>query len=197
MLFAIKNRLWPTLALLAVFVAVALAARSALGLGWHWQYEATVPRDLVLAGLVMAGSDGGLHGLLLLIVGAPYRRCYQALTEFFRPQHAPQIIAGGLLAGGEELIFRGTLLEWLRTDGGFAPVTAVAVTAALFGLCHLIPQRDLAPFAIWAVWEGALLGAVYVLSGSLLVVVVLHVLHDIGGFSLFAFQRAITAGPAR
>jgi membrane protease YdiL (CAAX protease family) len=63
------------------------------------------------------------------------------------------------------------------------------VAAVVFGLCHAIPDRRLLPFTLWAVWEGALLGGVYVLSGSLLVVVVLHILHDIAGFSVFAYQR--------
>lgn len=197
MLFAVKNRLGPTLALLVVFVAAAFGARSALGLEWNWEWSAAVPRDLLLAGLALAASDGGVHGLLWLLVGAPYRRRYRALAEYFRPQRLPEISAGGLLAGGEELVFRGTLLEWLRTDGGVSAAGAVAATAVVFGLAHLILRRDLWPFAVWAVWEGALLGTVYVLSGSLLVVVVLHVLHDMGGFGLFAFQRTLwrnTAG---
>jgi membrane protease YdiL (CAAX protease family) len=189
MLFAIKNRLLPTLLLLVVFAAGSLAARAALGLEWNFQVQSGCVTDLLLGGLVMGASDGILHGLLLLGLGQRYGRCFRALVEFFRPQRVPQIVAGGLLAGGEELVFRGTLLEWLRTGGGLAPAAAVALTALVFGLLHLIPRRRLWPFAFWAVWEGTLLGGVYVWSGSLLVVVVLHILHDIGGFSLFAVER--------
>jgi len=189
MLFAVKNRLLPTLLLLLVFIAGAVTARSTLGLEWNWQVQSGFVTDLLLGALVMGSSDGLLHGLLLVTLGESYRRCYRALVEFFRPQHLPQIIAGGLLAGGEELLFRGTLLEWLRTAGGLSPAAAIALTAVVFGLLHLIPRQRLWPFAIWAVWEGTLLGTIYVWSGSLLVVVVLHTLHDIGGFAVFAVQR--------
>jgi uncharacterized protein len=189
MLFAVKRHLLPTLLLLVVFIAGALAARSALGLEWSWQLQSGFVTDLLLGALVIGASDGVLHGLLLLVLGQHYGQCYRALVEFFRPQQVPQIVAGGLLAGGEELVFRGTLLEWLRTTGGLAPAGAIALTALVFGLMHLIPRRRLWPFVLWAVWEGALLGGVYVWSGSLLVVVVLHTLHDMGGFSLFALQR--------
>ena len=75
-------------------------------------------------------------------------------------------------------------------------MTAIAVTALIFGLLHLIPRRRLWPFAVWAVWEGALLGGIYVWSGSLLVVVVLHTLHDAGGFGLFAIQRRMAEARA-
>jgi membrane protease YdiL (CAAX protease family) len=197
MLFAVKNRLLPTLLLLVVFTIGAFAARSALGLEWNWELQTGLAIDLLLGGLVMAASDGLLHGLLQVTLGEPYRRCYGALVEFFRPQRLPQIVAGGLLAGGEELVFRGTLLEWLRTSAGLAPAAAIALTALVFGLLHLMPRQRLWPFAIWAVWEGALLGAVYVWSGSLLVVVVLHTLHDIGGFGVFAVQRRLWHGGRR
>lgn len=193
MLFAVKNSLGLSLLLLALFVVAALGLKEPLGLDWNWHYQASVPRDLLLGTLALAVSDGCGHGLLLLLVGQPYRQRYQALADYFRPQHVPQIVAGGLLAGGEELVFRGTLLEWLRTAGGLSSAAAVALTAVVFGLLHLIPRRELAPFALWAVWEGVLLGTVYVWSGSLLVVVVLHVLHDIAGFGMFALQRRLGA----
>ena len=99
------------------------------------------------------------------------------------------MVAGGLLAGGEELLFRGVMLQALQTFAGLAAPWAVLVVALVFGLAHLIPQRLLWPFAVWAVWEGVLLGGVFVLSGSLAVVVVLHVVHDILGFAIFAHQR--------
>src|SRR5262249_14274177 len=157
-------------------------ARAALGLKWNWELRSELVTALLLAGLAMAASDGCLHALLLLVLGESYRRCYRALAEFFRPQRVPQIIAGGLLAGGEELVFRGVLLEWLGTGAGLPASMAIGTAAVVFGLMHLIPRQRLWPFALWAVWEGALLGTVYVLSGSLLVTVVLHTLHDIGGF---------------
>ena len=129
-----------------------------------------VTSTLLLGSLALAACEGGRPG----IVG-------EAASA--------EIISGGLLAGGEELIFRGVLLEGLRSLAGLSSPAAIAVAALAFGLCHLLPNRQLYPFAFWAVWEGALLGGIYVLSGSLLVAMVVHILHDIGGFMLFAWQR--------
>jgi membrane protease YdiL (CAAX protease family) len=189
MLFAVKRWLVPTLALLVLVVMAALQLRAWLGLTWSVALQGPQLRDLLIAVLVMAGSDGGVHALLSATFGERYRVRYRALAEYFRPQRAPEIVAGGLLAGGEELLFRGVMLEGLQSLGGVGSWLAVALTALLFGLLHAIPSRALLPFALWAVWEGALLGGVYVLSGSLAVVVLVHMLHDIAGFSLFAYQR--------
>jgi membrane protease YdiL (CAAX protease family) len=185
-LFAIKRYLGPTLALLAVFVVTALAAREALGLEWKWQFR---PADLFLGILALIASDALLHGALILTRGRAYMVRYHALVEYFKPQRLPEILAGGLLAGGEELVFRGVLLEDLRTKAGLPDASAVLAVALVFGALHIIPNRTLLPFALWAVWEGALLGTVYVLSESVGAVVVLHMLHDVAGFGLFAVQR--------
>jgi membrane protease YdiL (CAAX protease family) len=189
MLFAVKNRLVPTLAVLAVFVAGALAARQALGLDWRLEVGSEQLRDLLLGTGALAVSDGGLHGLFVVLLGGWYLPRYRALVEFFRRQGPAEIAAAGLLAAGEELVFRGVLLEGLRSRAGWPAAAAVAVSALVFGLLHAIPRRALWPFTFWAVWEGVLLGAVYVLGGSLSVNMALHFLHDVFGFSLFAYQR--------
>jgi membrane protease YdiL (CAAX protease family) len=189
MLFAIKNHWLYSFLLLVILVWVAVALRDRLGVIWSLDYQ---PQFLpcLLAGMVLiAVSDAGLHGLFVWLFGERYRWRYRALVEYFRPQGWLAIIMGSLLAGGEELVFRGLLLEGLRTLAGFSSSTAVGLSALLFGFLHLIPRRPLQPFALWAVWEGVVLGGVYVWSGSLLVNIVLHVWHDFGGFSIFARQR--------
>jgi membrane protease YdiL (CAAX protease family) len=186
MLFAVKNCFAATLLLLILFVVGAVAARMVLALHWDLEFR---PTALLLGMIALATSDGFGHGLLTLVLGDRYRRHYRALVEFFRPQGVREILAGGLLAGGEELVFRGVLLEGLRSLMGLSPGVAIALTSLVFGAAHVLPTRMLLPFALWAVWEGALLGIVYAMSGSLLVTVILHVLHDLAGFSLFAFQR--------
>jgi membrane protease YdiL (CAAX protease family) len=189
MLFAVKNHLLPTLLILAVCVIAALSLRDLLGLSWQYDFQPILLRDLLLAGLAMASSDALLHGVCWWLLGNGYRERYRTLVEYFRPQHVPEIIAGGLLAGGEELLFRGVLLEGLRANAGLPPAAAILLTSLAFGLLHALPNRQLLPFTLWAIWEGAVLGTVYVVTGSLLVVAVLHILHDVGGFSLFAYQR--------
>src|SRR5262249_33968407 len=160
----------PTLLLLVLFIAVAIYLRDVFGLTWRYDLA---PIDLLLAAIVMAASDVLLHGLLAWTAGATYLSRFRALVEYFRPQHAPAIVAGGLLAGGEELLFRGVLLEGLMSLAGLSAPVAIGIAALVFGLLHAIPSRTLLPFGLWAIWEGTLLGGVYVLSGSLIVVVVL------------------------
>jgi membrane protease YdiL (CAAX protease family) len=127
---------------------------------------------------------------LTLIFGSRYRTCYRALADYFRRQGPLEIAAGGLLAGGgEELFFRGVLLEGLMSRAGLAPAGAIGLSAALFGTLHLIPDRRLAPFALWAAGQGVILGTLYVATGSVLVPMVVHAIHDSIGFGLLAWQR--------
>lgn len=194
MLFAVKNRLLPTLLLLVIFVAGASAARAALGLQWDFDLRVA---DVLLGIVVIAVSDSVLHALLAVTLRERYLIRYRSLVEYFRPQRLPQIVAGSLLAGGEEMLFRGVLLEGLRSALGWSPAEAIGGSAVVFGLLHAIPRRDLVPFAVWAVWEGVLLGLAYTMSGSLLASILVHVLHDFAGFSLFAWQRRLHASRAQ
>jgi hypothetical protein len=186
-LFSIKNRFVPALLLLLLFVAGALLARHALGLRWRLELYPGLFGQLMLVMGVLAASDALLHGGLWLALRERYLVDYRALVEYFRPQGAREIVAGSLLAGGEEMLFRGVLLEGLMSRAGVA--VAITVSALVFGALHLPRERRLAPFALWAVWEGALLGGLYVATGSLLLLMLAHALHDVGGFSLFAWQR--------
>lgn len=187
MLFSVKNRFWPTIASMVGLVAIGLVG---MGLG-PLETGLTLPRLLqALAGLAaVLASDALGHGLLALLFRERYLSRYRALADYFSPQGPKELVAAGLLAGlGEELFFRGLILRTVLVQFRL-PGLAVAVSALVFGAFHVIPDRRLAPFALWAVWEGALLGGVYVASGSLAVVMLVHGAHDIGGFALFAMQR--------
>jgi membrane protease YdiL (CAAX protease family) len=189
MLFAIKNRLVPTLLLFVLFVAGAVAARQMLRVPWRLELTPGLIRQLALVMGVLAASDALLHGILWLAIRDRYMAQYRALVASFRAQGPAEIAAGGLLAAGEELVFRGVLLQGLMSRAGAGPAAAIALSALVFGALHLPRERRLAPFALWAVWEGVLLGGIYVTTGSLLLVMLAHALHDVGGFSLFALQR--------
>ncbi len=196
MLFALKNRVWTALLALVVLVALACWLRGALGLHWNLEFTPNLVTEGLVAAAVLAASDGGIHGLLLWTFGDGYFARYRMLANYFAPQRLPAILAGGLLAGGEELLFRGVLLESLWEYAGLSAGAAVLLAALAFAVAHGLPYRWFAAFFPWTVWEGTLLGGVYVLSGSLSLVVVLHVLHDIAGFTLFARQRhAEKSGP--
>lgn len=186
MLFSGKRNLRPTLALFLLFTLAAFLARDLLSLTWSWQLR---PLWLIGGLALVIASDGLLHGILWLLFGRRYLARYRALAHYFSPQGTPEIVAGGLLAAGEELFFRGVLLQGMVAQLGWLPSVALFLAALAFALFHLIPRRALAPFAPWAFWEGLLLGLVYLMSGSILTAALVHALHDVGGFALFSFQR--------
>lgn len=186
MLFTIKRYLLPTLLLCCFFGAGALFLRRILLLSWSFSFSLLA----TLIGLgAVAASDGVLHGVFWLARGERYLARYRALVYHFAPQRIPEIAAGGLLAMTEELFFRGIVLQGAVERLEWTPVNALLLSALLFALLHIILRRKLALFAVWALWEGLLLGIVYLLSGSLLVSLLVHGLHDGGGFALFAYQR--------
>jgi membrane protease YdiL (CAAX protease family) len=190
MLFFIKNKLFPMQILIGVLVLGAIWLRDSLGLRWDLDVSAEMGVYVVLGLGLLFVSDAVIHGLLMLTLRGRYLNCYGALVKYYLPQKFPVIVVAGLLAGAEELVFRGLVLEgMLATYPGLSPWIAIAVSAVLFGLCHAMPAPVSWPFTVWAVWEGMLLGVVYVLSGSLLACVIAHAVHDVVGFGLFAWQR--------
>ncbi len=187
MLFAVKNFLVPTLLTWVAVMTGSLLARQALGLTWNLEPGGNFWWQVLIAVLVILASDAILYGLLRLVLADRFLARYSELTWYFAPQKAPEILAGGLLATGEEWLFRGVILQWVAI--GWGNGIGIAVSSILFGLTHLLRERSLEPFVLWAVWEGVLLGLVFVLTGSMLVAMCAHALHDIGGFTLFALQR--------
>jgi membrane protease YdiL (CAAX protease family) len=82
---------------------------------------------------------------------------------------------------GEEIVFRGYLISYLRHFTGQTwPGLAVAITApaVIFGLAHLYQGR-VKSLKITAV--AIAFGAIYILTGSLWIPIALHVLIDLLG----------------
>ncbi|MEE8143663.1 MAG: CPBP family intramembrane glutamic endopeptidase [Planctomycetota bacterium] len=175
-----------SLLLLAVLTAGSVGLKPLLGLEWNLHFQ-LLSVALGLGTLIL--SDILSHGLLRLLGGRPYQAYYRAFVEYFRPQRTFHIIIGAALAAGEELFFRGILLEGWLTRTHLHPALGVCISAVLFAVAHFLPRRPLAGYALSALWTGILLGGIYLFFGSLLVVMWVHVLHDGLGFSLFAFQR--------
>lgn len=71
----------------------------------------------------------------------------------------------------EETLFRGLILGSIRTRRG--AVAAIFVSAAIFGLIHLIPQQVVNAFFV-----GIILGYIYYKTGSLATVIILHALNN-------------------
>jgi membrane protease YdiL (CAAX protease family) len=190
MLFSAKNRVGTAVALWMVLAGAAWGARAALELPWRLNVSPVVALEAAFGFCALVVCDGLVHGALLLLFGERYRARWLALAEFFRPQGAWEIAAGGLLAGGgEEPFFRGVLLQGLMSRAELGPAGAVGLSALLFGALHTVRDRRVAPFALWAALQGVLLGSLYVTTGSLAATMLVHAAHDVTGFCLFALAR--------
>ena len=72
---------------------------------------------------------------------------------------------------------------------GATTVPALIVSSLGFNLIHLIPTRHLWPFVLWATVEGVTLYTMHLLTRSLLLSIVVHVLNDGVGYAMFAVER--------
>jgi membrane protease YdiL (CAAX protease family) len=84
----------------------------------------------------------------------------------------------------EEIVFRGWLLATLHSQMGLGGAMLIFAAAVIFGVMHAY-QGVIGVVA--TAWAGALFCVVYVVTGSLLVPIVLHVLMD----ARFAFLPAL------
>jgi membrane protease YdiL (CAAX protease family) len=169
-----------TVVLLAIFVEGGLILVATV-LGWllgqpPLEYFAWDAKDALRGVAAAVPMVAAFLAMQTWPVG-PLRRIRRFSEEVVRPLLAPcsvvDLFGISVLAGlGEEMLFRGVL------QGAFARWSApwLAVTAAslLFGLLHAITFT----YALLATLMGAYLGAVWLWTGNLLVVVVTHALYD-------------------
>ena len=71
----------------------------------------------------------------------------------------------------EEALFRGVIFESVRSKSG--AVSAILISAAIFGIVHLIPQQVINAFVI-----GIILGYVYLKTGSLWPAILIHAMNN-------------------
>lgn len=192
MLFSLKRTLAGGLLSAALLTGLTWAGLMALDLplptgeiAWGWA--------VVGAGL-MLGSDGVLHLVSQWTGRDGYRGRFRSLVDYFRGQGPFEIAAGSTLAASEEFFFRGLLYGVLTLKAGVPPLPSILFTAGAFGLAHFVPKPWGPPFALWAAWEGVLLGVVFLTSGSLATVALAHAIHDAVGFLVFARIRAKKTG---
>lgn len=201
MLFTVKKNFLLSVVIALIFSGAALAVKYALGLEWHSPGAVDFVPGFALGLAAILASDIVLVLLLTVIFRNEFIKTYMQMADYFTGQRASEILAGGVLAAGEEMLYRGVILQGLVQVLGAGPVSAVLVSSILFGLFHVIARRRLALFSIWAVWEGAVRGAVYLYTGSLIVTAAVHAAHDVFGFTVFALNRKygffLTGGPAR
>ncbi|MEX2476692.1 lysostaphin resistance A-like protein [Marinobacter sp.] len=154
----------------------------------------------VLCGMIGAFAT---YAALLLFTQIPgllpdnLERQMQGLYDFAKSYSWPVLLLLSILAGiGEELLFRGAVQGWLLEHSG-API-AVLVASVIFGLVHYVSFT----YFLVASALGLILGTAYVLSESLVLVMVWHAVYDvIALFCLLRFPhwfgvRKTTSGPA-
>jgi membrane protease YdiL (CAAX protease family) len=172
--FIVRLWIWAALVALAGFVSTDL---SLADLGWSWPDG--------------DGFDYALTGWLLVVIffgGLRARRRMRrgqaipgrAGTAPLVPQTAPERRwAGGVsfTAGiAEEILYRGFLIAAGTQLYGLPTALAAVAALALFGAAHAYQGRK---GMINATAVGVALTLVYLLSGSLLLVMVLHVCQDL------------------
>jgi len=167
--------------LLAAVILQALAIPLALGLALVAGVTPWADFRLTAEALLMAVV--ATAPLLVGFWAAAYARAqwFWELDALIRPtlralfgdRRRGAVALVSLLAGfGEELLFRGVLQGWLSELIG--PWIGVAIAAVVFGLMHFLSWTY---FAV-ATGLGLYLGALYELTGNLLVVCLVHALYD-------------------
>jgi membrane protease YdiL (CAAX protease family) len=142
-------------------------------------------------GLVM-----GWPFMVLFVTEIPYVGEMWRDTDF-RPMMVLMMVMAGLVAVAEEIIFRGSIEQLVqKTFKGHAILT-VMISAAIFALFHLTnisgataTWPDVIGTVLFAFGAGLLLGTVYLLTGNLLVVIVLHYLTDVVSISASVYVQS-------
>jgi membrane protease YdiL (CAAX protease family) len=90
------------------------------------------------------------------------------------------LVLAAASAIAEECFFRGLL----------QPHLGLVASSLVFGVAHFVPRRDLAPWALFAVAAGLLLGALFATTGNLVAPIVAHALINGVNLSLLSRRRA-------
>jgi membrane protease YdiL (CAAX protease family) len=186
MIFQLKHR-WQT----ALLATILLSLLAWLACGWQ---NITAGRlslgQQIFVGLACGvfalAVDGVLHALFGWRLRDEYQKSFRAHGAAVCGRMGPaEVFTGGLMAGlAEEPFFRGVLLQAILPFANNQPMVAVGATSLVFAACHWISPRFFL-FWCWAFWEGALFGAAYVATESLLVPMIAHAVHDWVGYGMF------------
>ncbi len=182
-------------------LAVAFyAVMGVVAVAWRLLVDGQGPFFAAPEVVVPEGSPLLQHALLGLLAGGGVivwsrlwirysrmgRVLAQRLAEILGPLSGAQVVVLALASGlGEEAFFRGAL----------QPRVGLVLASLLFGLAHLVPRRDLLPWAGFAALAGVLLGGLFDYTGNLLAPAIAHVL--VNGVNLRWLSRASALhGPA-
>jgi hypothetical protein len=101
------------------------------------------------------------------------REIDEKITPIFVNSKLPDLALIALFAGvGEELFFRGWLQSVLASN--FGAWLGILIASVIFGLAHYLSPT----YAIYAGLTGLYLGVIYLASGNLYIVMIIHALYD-------------------
>lgn len=153
-----------------VMAALALLWRGPLAAGPVFFASAETAAAGVRWGVDIAAGLASAAGVIVLSRELTRRTRFgevlaRSLALAIGPLTRPQIAWLALLSGcAEELLFRGAL----------QPHLGLVATSLVFGLAHFVPRRELAPWAVFSVAAGLLLGGLFDWTGNLLAPIVAH-----------------------
>ena len=137
---------------------------------------------------------------LLLLIGPPLATFLTGFRKRIQTASLTILVASALyaLANGslEEILWRGTYVSVFPDDWFFGYL----YPAIWFGLWHISPQvvypspMGSLPFALMAILLGLVWGFIAMTTGSILWVVVAHVLLNFAGLTGFSFLRSPNPG---
>lgn len=170
------------------FVTVQCLILLILAFAWLWWHpELGLLQRLQLKGAdLLLGLAGGVLLLGFSVLGTwlwPALRRAQAHLDrtIFGALEPSDAFYLGLLSGvSEEIFFRGVLQYYW----------SLWLASALFGLLHL-PGKKHSVYALWAGLSGLLMGAIYLWTGNLLTVILMHVLNNILAILLLPLFRRL------
>ena len=199
------TRLWPGEG--ARIVILAVVAESSLGVaalvaGYALGHPPLRGLDSTHA---MAAAWGALAALPMLALlaaavrwptgpaGRLVRRAEALVRDLFAGRSAAELALVCVAAGvGEELLFRGLvqdgLARWIGAPLG--DVAGILVASLLFGLAHPISRA----YVVVTGLSGLYLGALLVVTESLLAPIAAHALYDFGALVYFT-RRPLPAEP--
>ena len=152
--------------------------------------------DLAAAGLILL-SAAVSYGMTEWSVRTSWRpiaalrvQVMERVAVLFEGSSTPGLVVVSAAAGiGEEAFFRGFLQTLVGERLGW--IVGLLLASIAFGLVHWVSPT----YALLAGLSGLALGALYLISGNLLVPVVAHAVHDVIG--LTALRRILPpAAPA-
>lgn len=148
------------------FGSVKQPQRTWSELGWRWDD----PARHIGVGLVAAVVCLGSEILVLLALGMTPGEVVEAITDVSLPQRLLFLVIGIQAAVIEESLFRGNLVDALRTK--MSAIAAIGLAAVIFALYHLQPN----PVGLVVkTWFGVVFTIARLRGGSLVSPAIAHV----------------------